>query len=130
MGLICCSLAGWTAVKVVAWARDLPNRIVIDGDQLASGIGSAVVQSYHEGLRQGDPEMQFQILRDFTSLVDTDDAAREWIRTEYSTDLEQLRSSPDAGVAALAADLVTRLQEPPDSLINSAAEKKAEGSAF
>ena len=28
------TVLGWTTIKVVAWARDLPNRIVIDGDAM------------------------------------------------------------------------------------------------
>jgi hypothetical protein len=52
--LICCTFGGLTAIKVVAWVRDLPNRMVIDGDALASTFGTAVVQSYHEGLINGD----------------------------------------------------------------------------
>ena len=112
LGLICFSIAGWTAIKVVAWVRDLPNRIVIDGDALANTFGSVVVQSYHEGLIKGDIETQSQIIRDFTSLVTNDAAAQEWVRTEYSTDIRLLSSSTNADVAALAAKLLTLLPEP------------------
>ena len=112
LGLICFSIAGWTAIKVVAWIRDLPNRIVIDGDALANTFGSVVVQSYHEGLIKGDVETQSQIIRDFTSLVTNDAAAQEWVRTEYSTDIRLLSSSTNADVAALAAKLLTLLPEP------------------
>ena len=112
LGLICFSIAGWTAIKVVAWIRDLPNRIVIDGDALGNTIGTAVVQSYHEGLIKGDVETQSQIIRDFTSLVTNDAAAQEWVRTEYSTDIRLLSSSTNADVAALAAKLLTLLPEP------------------
>ena len=112
LGLICFSIAGWTAIKVVAWVRDLPSRIVIDGDALANTFGSVVVQSYHEGLIKGDAETQSQIIRDFTSLVTNDAAAQEWVRTEYSTDIRLLSSSTNADVAALAAKLLTLLPEP------------------
>ena len=112
LGLICFSIAGWTAIKVVAWVRDLPNRIVIDGDALANTFGSVVVQSYHEGLIKGDIETQSQIIRDFTSLVTNDAAAQEWVRTEYSTDIRLLCSSPNAEVAALATKLLMLLPEP------------------
>ena len=112
LGLICFSIAGWTAIKVVAWVRDLPSRIVIDGDALANTFGSVVVQSYHEGLIKGDIETQSQIIRDFTSLVTNDAAAQEWVRTEYSTDIRLLSSSTNADVAALAAKLLTLLPEP------------------
>ena len=111
LGLICFSIAGWTAIKVVAWVRDLPNRIVIDGDALANTFGSVVVQSYHEGLIKGDVETQSQIIRDFTSLVTNDAAAQKWVRTEYSTDIRLLSSSPNSDVATLAAKLLTLLPE-------------------
>ena len=112
LGLISFSIAGWTAIKVVAWVRDLPNRIVFDGDALGNTFGSAVVLSYHEGLINGDVETQSQIIRDFTSLVTNDAAAQEWVRTEYSTDIRLLSSSTNADVAALAAKLLTLLPEP------------------
>ncbi|WP_442511103.1 hypothetical protein SH528x_002768 [Novipirellula sp. SH528] len=115
LGLICCSIAGWTTIKVLAWARDLPNRIVIDGDGLADAFGSAVVLAYHEGLINGDTQTQSQIIRDFITLVGNDVAAEEWIRTEYSEDLQQLTSSPNADVAALATELLTLLSEPVDA---------------
>jgi hypothetical protein len=111
LGLICFSIAGWTAIKVVVWVRDLPNRIVIDGDAFANTFGSVVVQSYHEGLIKGDVETQSQIIRDFNSLVTNDAAAQEWVRTEYSTDIRLLSSSPNSDVASLATKLLTVLFE-------------------
>ena len=116
LGLISFSIAGWTAIKVVTWVFDLPNRIVIDGDALGNTFGSAVVQSYHEGLINGDILTQSQIIRDFTSLVTNDAAAQEWVRTEYSTDIRLLSSSTNADVAALAAKLLTLLPEPQKSV--------------
>ncbi|TWU17783.1 hypothetical protein Pla52o_49980 [Novipirellula galeiformis] len=114
LGVICISIAGWSAVKVVAWARGLPNRIVIDGDGLADAFGAAVVQSYHEGLINGDTPTQSQIIRDFTALVENNVAAQRWVRTEYANDLRQLTLSPNADVAALAGTLLTLLPESPD----------------
>ena len=114
LALICCSIAGWSAFKVVAWARDVPNRIVIDGDELANVLGAVVVQSYHEGLINGDTQTQSRIIRDFIDLVANDPTAHEWVRKEYSTDVHQLSSSPNADVAALAAELLTSFHEPPN----------------
>ncbi|TWT79665.1 hypothetical protein CA13_10710 [Planctomycetes bacterium CA13] len=113
--IACVSVAGWTAVKVVVWVRDLPNRIVIDGDAMANVFGAAVVQSYHEGLENGDASTQRQIIRDFTTLVVDDAAAQDWMRTEYSADLHRLSSSPNTDVAALASELLTLLSETPDT---------------
>jgi len=81
-GLICCSIAGWTAIKVISWASDLPN-------EFAKVLGTAVVQSHHEGLIHDDTQTQSQIIRDFTTLVANDAIAQEWVRTEYSTDLRR-----------------------------------------
>ena len=108
--LICCSFAAWTAFKVVAWARDLPSRIVIDGDGLGESLADAVVQSYHESLINGDPKTQIQVLRDFTELVAEDDVARKWVRTEYSSDLKRLASSQNSNVAAVATELSKQLE--------------------
>ena len=126
LSLIFFSIAAWAAIKVVAWARDLPNRIVIDlpdriatdGDGLGNAFASAVVQSYHDGLLNGNTETQCQIIRDFTSFVYNNAAAQEWIRTEYYVDLQQLSSSPNADVADLATALLTSISEPvvPDGL--------------
>ncbi len=52
---------------------------MMDGDGLANAFGSAVVQSYHEGLINGDTQTQSQIIRAFISLVGNDVAAQEWI---------------------------------------------------
>jgi len=105
MGLICCSIAGWTAIKVISWANELP-------DEFAKVFGTIVAQSYHEVLMNGDTQTQSQLIRDFATLVANDAAVQEWVRVEYSTDLRQLTSAPNAEVAALAAELLTLLPEP------------------
>jgi hypothetical protein len=114
LAVICCSFGAWGVIRVVAWARDLPNRIVIDVDGIADSFGAAVVQSYHEALLKGDPPTQRQVIRDFSGLVVENAAAQEWVRTEYSDDLRRLASSPDADVAADAAKLLAELVESRD----------------
>jgi hypothetical protein len=118
--LVGCTLAGWTAVKVFAWIVDLPNRIVVDGDGLATAFGSAVVLSYHQGLSSGDVETQSQILSGFASLIGNDEAGKEWVRT----DIRQLTSSPNANVASLAANLLTLLSESQESAPRQSTEQK------
>lgn len=122
--LVGCTLAGWTAVKVFAWIVDLPNRIVVDGDGLANAFGSAVVLSYHQGLSSGDVETQSQILSGFASLIGNDEAGKEWVRTEYATDIRKLTSSPNANVASLAANLLTLLSESQESAPRQSTEQK------
>jgi hypothetical protein len=102
-------LTAWGVFRVAAWVRDLPNRIVIDGDAFAEALGEAVTESYHEGLRNGDSATQAKVLREFSGFAAHDAALREWIRTEYSDDLKQLRSSADDDVATVAAKLLEQL---------------------
>lgn len=104
-------ITGWAAVKVVAWARDLPSRIDIDGDGIAQAFGQGIVLSFHEGLTKGDTQTQTQILSSFSEAISGDDpAARQWIRSEYYADIRQLTTSADGQVAADATALLDRLQ--------------------
>ena len=111
VAVIVCSFGVWGVVRVVAWARDLPNRIVIDVDGIADSFGTAIVQSYHQALLDGDPPTQRQVMRDLSGLAAENAAAREWIRTEYSDDLTRLTSSANADVAADAARLLANIAE-------------------
>ena len=111
VSLIGCSFGVWGAFRVVAWARDLPNRIVIDADGIADAFGAAVVQSYHQALINGDPPTQRQVLRDFSGLLAEHPAAQEWIRAEFSDDLTRLTSSANADVASDAARLLAEIAE-------------------
>ena len=118
MIFIACSIAGWTAIKIVAWARDLPNRIVvdIDGDVFANAFGSAVTESYHQALRNGDSALQLQVLRDqfVPAIAENHDHAR-WIRDEYHSDIRVLVDSNDPAVSSAATDLLSRLESDADS---------------
>ncbi len=110
--VICSSITIWTAVKVVAWARDLPNRIVIDGDAVANSFGYAMAESYHHALRGSDPAMQLQILNDhFTPAIAENADALTWIRDEYRDDILGLVDSDDVQVSAIASDLILLLNE-------------------
>jgi len=102
-------LTAWGVVRVVAWTRDLPNRIVIDGNAFAEALAEATTELYHEALGSGDSATQAEVLREFSAYVTHDAALREWIRTEYSDDLKQLRSSADDEVATVAAKLREQL---------------------
>ena len=110
--VIGCSIAGWTVVKVVSWARDLPNRIVIDGDAVANSFGHAIAESYHHALRDGDPSMQLQILnKQFAPAIAENRDALTWIRNEYREDIIALVESDDAQVSAAASDLIEVLDQ-------------------
>lgn len=112
-GLGCCSIMGWTAIKVVTWAQDLPNRILIDGDGLADALGNAVTQSYHEALINGDAQMQGDVIKQLTIFAEGDSAAAEWVRTEYSADLAEVASSQDTEIATRASKLIEILMLAP-----------------
>lgn len=107
-----CSIAVWTAVKVVAWARDLPNRIVIDGDAVANSFGYTLAESFHHALRGGNPAMQLQILNEqFTPAIAENADALMWIRNEYRDDILWLVDSDDPHVSATASDLILMLDD-------------------
>lgn len=114
--IVGCAITGWTALKVVAWARDLPDRIVIDEDAIATTFGAAVTESYHQVLRDGDSSLQTQILKDqfAPAIADNPDAAA-WIRDEYRDDILALVDSTDLVVSSAAADVLSQLPPKPDT---------------
>ncbi len=104
------ALAGWTTVKLVAWVRDLPNRIVIDGDAVAAALEAAVTESYHHALEKGDSTMRLQVMNEqFIPMVDGHPEAATWVRNEYGDDILTLVDSDDAAVSAAASDLLAHL---------------------
>ena len=111
LSLACCSIAGWAAIKTVAWARDLPNRIVIDGDAVATSFGVAVTESFHVALRSGDPALQRQVINDqFIPAVAGNPDAATWIRDEYHSDLLLLVNSSDPAVSSAATEILGILE--------------------
>jgi len=108
--LIGCSVAGWATVKIVAWARDLPNRIQIDGDAMATAFGTAMVESYHRVLRDGDAPSQVDVLSNqLIPYAKSDGNAAKWIRDEYGDDIRGLVNSDDPAVSSAATDLFVLL---------------------
>ncbi|NNE00880.1 MAG: hypothetical protein HKN47_26495, partial [Pirellulaceae bacterium] len=106
--------AAWGVVRVVAWARDLPNRVVIDGDAMADFFSVAVVQAYHDALAQGDSTTQRAVISEFAKLVADDPAGRTWVQSEYLDDLQGLTTSSDPQLAAEATELLAKLSPMPD----------------
>ncbi len=110
-------IAGWTAIKVVAWARDMPNRVVIDGDAIANSFGQAVTESYHLVLRDGDTTTQLQVLNEqFAPLIRQHDEGAAWIQKEYGYDINALADSDDPAVASAASKLMALLDVKPQPL--------------
>ena len=108
-----CLIAGWTAIKIVAWAGDLPNRIVvdIDGDSVATAFCAAVIESYHGALRDGDSALQLQVIDDqFAPAIAENPDAAKWIGDEYRSDILLLVDSNDPAVSSAASNLLSLLE--------------------
>jgi hypothetical protein len=104
-------ISGWTTAKVVAWVRDLPNRVVIDRSAIESSIGQAMTESYHLALRDGDTNIQLQILNEqFVPLIRQDDEGAAWIRKEYGDDINALVDSDDPAASTAASNVVSMLE--------------------
>ena len=113
-----CSIAGWTAIKIVTWALDLPNRIVvdIDGDNFANAFGAAVIESYHQALHSGDSASQLLVIRDqFAPAIAKNPDYAIWIRDEYQSDIRELVDSSDPQVSTAASDLLSILKSDAES---------------
>jgi hypothetical protein len=93
----------WVANRTVAWVRDLPNRIHIDGEAL----GNAVTGSIRSNLHATDTETQLQILKSLSDGATQDAEFLGWIRDEYSDDFRTLSESANADVANNAAALLS-----------------------
>ncbi|WP_404304967.1 hypothetical protein [Neorhodopirellula lusitana] len=92
------------------WAKDLPSRVVIDGDALASAFGHAMTESYHHALRDGEPAVQLQVLNEqFTAMIAENDDALAWVRGEYRADILALVDSGDGSVSDAATKLIAIL---------------------
>jgi hypothetical protein len=114
--LIGCALMGWTTVKIVAWVRDLPNRIVIDGDAADASFGAAVTEYYHHALEKGDSTLRLQVINEqFIPMINGHTEAATWVRNEYHDSILTLVDSGDAAVSAAASDLIARLNADAES---------------
>ncbi len=108
--LMCCAFAGWAAVNVLAWIRDLPNRIVFDGDAAVASVGEAVTDYYHQALRNGDSTTRLHVINEqFVPMINEHTEAVTWIRDEYREDIRILIDSEDPRVSDAASDLIARL---------------------
>lgn len=97
------------------WARDLPNRIVIDESALSAAFGSVVTESYHAVFRDGDPATQVQVLTEqFLPMITDDPDGRTWVHQEYYDDLLRLASSSNAAVSSAASEVLASLDHSTD----------------
>ena len=106
------SLAGWTVFTVVAWARSIPYRIVVDIDEdaIANCVGKTIVESYHLALRNGSAVEQLQVIEhQFLVAVAQDPANAKWVFDEYFEDLTQLVKSSNTRVSAATINLLSQI---------------------
>jgi hypothetical protein len=109
-------VVGWAATKLIDWVRDVPNRIVIDGDAIASSFGQAATESYHLALRDGDATIQLQVLEEqFVPLIRQNDEGAAWIRNEFGDDISALVNSDDPAVSVAASNLLSMLDAEPQT---------------
>ena len=106
-----CLLAGglvaWGAYRVVNWAVELPDRIVLDVDGAA--VQQWFVESMRASLRDGDAAAQTPILTGLADEIDRQPAAAAWVAETFGAEVRALQSSADPAVAAAASRLVERL---------------------
>ena len=97
----------WMVVQVVAWARDLPNRIEIEFDGQA--FGQFITGSIAVSLRAEDPQTQLQTIAYLTECLESNPDVEPWVRDSFRDEIEQLAKSDDANLAAAATVLLGRL---------------------
>jgi len=93
----------WVAYCTVAWVRDLPDRIHVDGE----AMGNAIAESIRSGLHATDPETQLQMIKSLADVATQDAKTLDWIRDEYADDLRTLSESANANIANNAAALLS-----------------------
>lgn len=115
-GVLWCAFTGWTTVKVMAWVRDLPNRIVTDADAAIASVGVAVTDYYHHCLDSGDSTTRLQVMNEqFLPMIHGHPEVVTWIRNEYRDDIRALIDSDDSTVATAASELLARLDAASES---------------
>ncbi len=101
---------------VFTWARDLPNRIVIDEAALSAAFSSFVTESCHAVFRDGDAATQTQVMTEqFLPMITDNPAGRDWVRVEYRADLLRLATSSDTTVSSAASEVLAVLDCRSDS---------------
>jgi hypothetical protein len=110
--VIILSVSAWRVVRVIGWAFDLPNRIVIQID------GQAVTRFVTEGARASltgpDRQQQLAALEAIEEGLNTDPSIARWVHAEFAAELEALRKSPDADVSNSASRVLTSLSPTPN----------------
>jgi len=103
-------LGTWGAVRVVAWVKDLPNRIDIQID--AEGMAWYLAEGTRMTLREPDPERQLETLTMLSDGIATHPESIPWVQAELTIEIDMLRNSPDPRVAAAAEELLAEIMVP------------------
>ena len=110
LGLIVFGAGAWGVVRIVAWAKDLPNRIVIDLDEIP--IESIVAEGTRAALMSEDQSQQLQCLEYLAEGSRSTPEVIPWIQSEFAAELTILCDSPDGRVATLARTLTEAIPLP------------------
>ena len=100
------------AYGILTWARELPNRIVIQTDSdWGNAFGRAMIESLHLGLQDSNSETQLQVIQSLVDWIDQDKNSISWVKDEFSDDLLTASTSTDTNVAVAAVGLLTNLSQ-------------------
>ena len=103
-------LSVWAVSRVVTWASDLPNRIVVQVE--GESVRWFIAESARATLRQGDPVRQLECLEALDDGIKADPKIVPWVRAELVSEIDMLRKSPDPRVATLADEVHSRISSP------------------
>lgn len=106
-------LLGWGAFRVVAFVKDLPNRIAfqIDGE----AISTILRDSLRHALREGNDEQRLEVLRHLAAGPLEDAEYRVFVDTECGALIEDLVGSPNLAIASEAVRLQAAIGMTPNS---------------
>jgi hypothetical protein len=94
-------------IRMVAWARDLPNRVNIQID------GNAIAQSFTEGIRSAlqseDLTQQLLAVKTISEAVDNQGEMIPYIETEFLAEFGALADSPDPEIAFFARRILAAI---------------------
>ena len=106
-------LLGWGAFRVVAFVKDLPNRIVfqIDGEAMSE----VVHESIRSALQDGSDEQRLEVLQQLAAGPVEDPKYCTWIDSEFGGAIEAMVGNPNLAIASEAVRLQAAIGMTPNS---------------
>ncbi|MGI9473608.1 MAG: hypothetical protein ACR2NZ_18845 [Rubripirellula sp.] len=93
----------WCVHQIVAWAKDLPNRIQIEVDSQA--LGDFMAEAMRVSLREGETQQQIEGLRLIRDGLRTDASFVPYVQQQLAEEILPLQESDSSQVAALASEI-------------------------